>query len=343
MKNKIKTQSYIFLGSGGVGKTSCSTAFALSLAKQGKKIALLSIDPAKRLARSLNLKLGSEMHKVDVGLDYKGDVFAAMLDQKVVFDQMIEKFAKKQKTREKIYAHPLYVAASEKLSGPLEYMAVAKFFELVSSNKYDAVVLDTPPDVNALDFLARPNVLGAFMDLGIIKILLKPLHLANRFGLSKVFSAGESTVAKIAKLTGIDALNILVEFIVLCQEVIKGFNEVAQATKKIFKSPECHFVYVTRLEQRCLRSLRFMNQTLNDMGFQASAMVFAKVQKLANQKTDPFEHKRAKHIESIKSDMLSIFDGDFNHFSLSDFSHLTEPLEIVLSMSEEVLDKNVSI
>ncbi len=337
VKPNLKTMSYIFLGPGGVGKTSCSTAYAMSLAKEGKKVALLSIDPAKRLARGLNLKLGSEMLPIDLGEASQGELYAAMLDQKTVFDQMIEKYAKKQKTRQKIYAHPLYIAASEKLSGPLEYMAVAKFFDLVSSKKYDAVILDTPPDVNALDFLARPNVLGAFMDLGIIKILLKPIAMANRFGLSKLLSAGESTIAKIAKLTGIDALNILVEFMVLCQDVIKGFNEVAQATKKIFNSPECRFVYVSRLENRCMRSLKFMDHSLNQMGFKASACFFAKVPTDKAAKRSPFHQQRNEHMQGIKDQILGLFPNDFIHFTLGDFSGLAEPLDIVTAMSDEIV------
>ena len=89
MSKTTKTKSYIFLGPGGVGKTSCSTAYAMSVAKSGKKVALLSIDPAKRLARGLNLKLGNEMLAVDLGKGVSGELYAAMLDQKTVFDQML--------------------------------------------------------------------------------------------------------------------------------------------------------------------------------------------------------------------------------------------------------------
>ena len=86
-----------------------------------------------------------------------------MLDQKVVFDDMVAKHAPNQKTRDKILAHPLYETASLKVASALEYMALAKLQEMVSCQRYDFVVIDTPPDTNAIDFLVKPNVLARFI------------------------------------------------------------------------------------------------------------------------------------------------------------------------------------
>ena len=59
-------QICICAGSGGVGKTTTSAAIAMGMAAQGLKVAVLTIDPAKRLANSLGLpELGNEERMID--------------------------------------------------------------------------------------------------------------------------------------------------------------------------------------------------------------------------------------------------------------------------------------
>src|SRR2546421_12790312 len=79
----------ICAGAGGVGKTTTAAAIAMGMAARGKKVAVLTIDPAKRLANSLGLpELGNVERMVDperfaeAGVEMRGELWAMMLDAK---------------------------------------------------------------------------------------------------------------------------------------------------------------------------------------------------------------------------------------------------------------------
>ena len=103
----------ICAGSGGVGKTTTSAAIAMGMAAEGKKVAVLTIDPAKRLANSLGLpELGNEETLVDParfaehGIEMKGELWAMMPDAKRTFDDLVERHAPDEETRDRILVEP---------------------------------------------------------------------------------------------------------------------------------------------------------------------------------------------------------------------------------------------
>src|SRR5918999_3471445 len=153
----------ICAGSGGVGKTTTAAAIATGMAARGQKVAVLTIDPAKRLANSLGLaELGNEERQVDV--EVSGELWAMMLDPKRTFDDLVEKHAPDERTREAVLSNRIYQELSAAVAGSQEYMAMEKLYELHQEGRYDLLVLDTPPTRNALDFLEAPKKLAAFID-----------------------------------------------------------------------------------------------------------------------------------------------------------------------------------
>lgn len=265
----------VMLGAGGVGKTTTSVATALLGAKAGKRVALLSIDPAKRLAAALGIPLGNDLRSIEwpQGVTIEGTVDAAMLDQKAVFDRMVLRHAKGPEAAAKILEHPLYIAASSNLSGPLEYMALAKLQELADDPKYDLIVLDTPPDTHALDFLARPNVLSGFMDNKVMAWLIKPFLVAGRFGLGRLLSASEKLMGGIARITGGSALRSFAEFLVLIQEVLEGFQKSGERITGILQSPETAFVLVTIPTPAAARSAAHLDLELRELGYGVDVLI----------------------------------------------------------------------
>jgi anion-transporting ArsA/GET3 family ATPase len=235
----------VLLGAGGVGKTTSAIALALAAAQAGRRVALLSIDPARRLAAALGIELSGTLKRLALPADVTGSVHAAMLDQKAVFDAMVRKHAPSADVAAKILAHPVYLAVSSSLSGPLEYMALAKLRELAEDPAYDLVVLDTPPDTHALDFLARPDVLANFADNRVMSWLVKPFALAGRFGLAKVLGASERLMGGVAKITGMSTLHSLAEFLMLVQEVIDGFHRASEQVLAVLRGKDTAFVLVT--------------------------------------------------------------------------------------------------
>jgi arsenite-transporting ATPase len=260
----------VLLGAGGVGKTTTSIAVALAAAHQGRRVALLSIDPAKRLAAALGLTLGNQLKRIQMpaGLGSGGgSVDAAMLDHKAVFDDMVRKHAPNEQTAERILANSIYQAASTNLIGPLEYMALAKLQELSEDHRYDLVVLDTPPDTHALDFLARPNVLAGFFENKVMGWLIKPFVIAGRFGLGRLMTAGEKLMGGVAKVTGFAALHKFADFLILVQEVIEGFNRSGERVVQLLHRETTGFFLVTTPTKTSARSATNIAGELAKLGY----------------------------------------------------------------------------
>ena len=151
-------------GSGGVGKTTTSAALAMGLAAEGARVAVVTIDPARRLANALGVdELGNEPHLVDPerlaghGIEVRGELWAMMLDAKRTFDELIELLAPDERTRDEVLSNRIYQQLSGAVAGSQEFTAVAKLYELDKSGRFDVLVLDTPPSRNALDFLDAPD------------------------------------------------------------------------------------------------------------------------------------------------------------------------------------------
>ncbi|MBM4251746.1 MAG: ArsA family ATPase [Deltaproteobacteria bacterium] len=266
----------VMLGSGGVGKTTTSIMTALMAAQMGRRVALLSIDPARRLAAALGIPLSDRLRPILMPPDVRlpGSVDAAILDQKAVFDAMVSKHAPSMETAERILAHPVYQAASTNLAGPLEYMALAKLEELANNPDYDLLVLDTPPDTQALDFLTRPNVLAGFMENRVITWLIRPFIAASHFGLSRLFSAGERMMGGIAKVTGISALQNMGEFLLLIQEVIQGFHKSGEHIVEMLHRESTAFTLVTAPTEAAVRSSRGIVEELDKSSYLLKAVIF---------------------------------------------------------------------
>lgn len=266
----------IVIGAGGVGKTTSSVALAIHAARLGRRVALLSIDPAKRLAAALGIELGHELRPVlfPESSGIKGVLHAAMLDQKAVFDSMVRKHAPSPHIADKILRDPLYISASTNLSGPLEYMALARLQELAESPDWDLVVLDTPPDSHALDFLARPNVLSGFVENKVIGRLLKPIVMAGRIGLGGVASLSEKVLGGVTSITGFGALRSFGEFILLMQEVIEGFHRSGERVLEILRRDSTSFVLVCVPHKAAARAAEALSGELRSMGYVLEGAVF---------------------------------------------------------------------
>ena len=262
-----KTRILVTIGSGGVGKTTSSIAMALLGARMGKRVGLLSIDPAKRLADALGIRLGSELVRVQLKKSISGSLDAAMLDQKAVFDEMVKRFAPSPAMAQKIYANSIYKEVSTNLGGPLEYMALAKLESMLSQGQYDLIVLDTPPDTHALDFLARPNILSGFIENGVMSWLIKPFHLAQKLGAGALFKAGGRLMNGISSITGVKMLRVLAEFLVLMEDVIIGFNRVGREVTLSLKQSSTGFVLVSAPYNNAVRSAAHLMRELQNQNY----------------------------------------------------------------------------
>jgi anion-transporting ArsA/GET3 family ATPase len=238
----------ICAGSGGVGKTTSSAAIAVGMAARGKKVAVLTIDPAKRLADSLGLpELGNEERRVDpalfeaAGVDTNGgELWAMMLDAKATFDELVRRHAPDEETRDRILSNRIYQQLSAALAGSQEYMAMEKLFELYAENRYDLLVLDTPPTRSALEFLEAPKRLMQFIEGRALQVFMRP----TGFGM-RVFGRGTSVMFSILRrVTGVEVLEDLSEFFQAFSGMVGGFRERAKRVSELLAHPETCFLVV---------------------------------------------------------------------------------------------------
>ena len=262
----------ICAGSGGVGKTTTSAAIALGMAARGKKVAVLTIDPAKRLASSLGLaELGNEERRVEADVD--GELWAMMLDAKRTFDDLIELHAPDAGTRDAVLSNRIYKELSSAVAGSQEYMAMEKLHELHQEGRYDLLVLDTPPTRNALDFIDAPKKLSAFIDSRSLQFFTAPGFL----GL-KVFGRGASVLFSVMKrATGVDLLEDLSGFFRSFGDMASGFRERAVGVNQLLGDSRTAFVLVTSPRVDAIDEAAFFHRRLLDAGLPFAGVVANRV------------------------------------------------------------------
>ncbi|MGI8774709.1 MAG: ArsA family ATPase, partial [Actinomycetota bacterium] len=245
-------QIVVCAGSGGVGKTTAAAALALQAALEGKKAAVLTIDPARRLASSLGLKeLSNEPTKVhkrkftSAGLDPKGELWAMMLDTKTTFDEVVLQYAPSPEQAQRIINNRFYRSISSRLSGTQEYMAMEKLYELHGSGEYDLIVIDTPPTRHALDFLDAPKRLTDFFESRVLRWFLIPYMKAGG-GIFKVANVAAMTFLKLVKrIVGTEVLEDTAEFFGNLEGMYDGFKQRARDVAHLLQSKETAFVVIT--------------------------------------------------------------------------------------------------
>ena len=254
-------------GSGGVGKTTTAAALAMGAASEGAKVAVVTIDPARRLANSLGLEeLGNEPRLIDPerftehGVEMRGELWALMLDAKRTFDELIEHLAPDARTRDEVLSNRIYKQLSNAVAGSQEFTAIAKLYDLDASGEFDLLVLDTPPSRNALDFLDAPERLTGFFQGRAIKVFLRPAGFGGRIlgkGTGVAFSL-------LRRVTGVDLLNDLSVFFRALGGMIDGFVARADRVGALLSDPGTTFLIVTSPRHDPVEEAIFFHRKLSE-------------------------------------------------------------------------------
>src|SRR4051794_7236290 len=255
------TNIIVCCGSGGVGKTTTSAALALRAAEQGRKVVVLTIDPARRLAHSMGIeKLDNVPRPVPGVREGGGALEAMMLDMKRTFDDVVESQASPEKAAQ-ILANPFYIALSSSFAGTQEYMAMEKLGQLHAdhSHGWDLVVVDTPPSRSALDFLDAPERVSSFLDGRFIRLLLAPAR-----GPARLMTAGLGVVTNaLNRVLGAHVLRDLQTFVAAFDTLFGGFRQRAQRTYRLLQAPGTAFLVVAAPEPDALREAAYFVERLN--------------------------------------------------------------------------------
>jgi anion-transporting ArsA/GET3 family ATPase len=273
------TRIIVCCGSGGVGKTTAAAAIGLRAAEHGRKVVVLTIDPARRLAQSMGLsELDNTPRRIDDPsiVDKGGELHAMMLDMKRTFDEIVSAHAEPERA-EQLFANPFYQSLSSSFAGTQEYMAMEKLSQLRARDEWDLIVVDTPPSRSALDFLDAPQRLGRFLDGRMLRLLLAPARAGGR-AYVKVVSAGFGLFTRVlTKIMGSDVLRDLSTFVGALETMFGGFRERAQRTYDLLRTPGTAFLIVASPEPDALREASYFVDRLSADGMPLAGLVLNRV------------------------------------------------------------------
>lgn len=276
-----KGRLIVCAGPGGVGKTTTSAALGLRAALSGRRVIVLTIDPARRLANSLGLaELTNEPQKIDVsahiGAVEGGELWAMMLDQKQTLDDLVARYAPDKGAVRRSHENNIYKLLSSTLAGMQEYMALDKLHDLYTGGYYDLVVLDTPPTKNALEFLETPGRARQFFDDRIIKWFLPNQKAKGLLG-RVVNPAGSVVVGLLGRIFGQAFVDDLIEFfdtLSFLQEALRTRGEMIDF---ILRDPATHFLVITSADARRIKEALFFHEKLSSLNQKAGAFILNRV------------------------------------------------------------------
>lgn len=283
----------ICVGAGGVGKTSMAATMGVHAAMMGRKVLVLTIDPAKRLANSLGLhEFGNEETQIDLSSlgRTEGELWAMMLDGKHAFHELIDRVAEDESTKQAIYDNNIYQSIADTIVGNQEYMATEKLYDVIHSGGYDLVILDTPPVKNALDFLESPGRMAQFVDKRIMHWFLADSK--EKGMLRRLISSTSSKIfGLLGHIFGKDFLEDIAVFFQHFKELYEGFQERHQAVEALFRDPRTGFLIVLSPTEPAVEVARFFIDQLKTRKMPLLAVI-------ANQ------CHRAMEVSAQDSDML---------------------------------------
>ncbi len=262
-----RTGIIVCCGSGGVGKTTTSAALAVRAAMRGRKVVVLTIDPARRLAQSMGIEQLDNTPRPVPLKKAKGSLDAMMLDMKRTFDDVVTTQASPEKAKQ-ILENPFYIALSSSFAGTQEYMAMEKLGQIHRQAQkragkpdgYDLIVVDTPPSRSALDFLDAPERLSSFLDGRFIRLMLAPAR-----GPARLMTAGLGIVTgTLTKVLGAQVLKDMQTFVAAFDTLFGGFRQRAQKTFELLQADGTAFLVVASPEPDALREAAYFVERLRD-------------------------------------------------------------------------------
>jgi anion-transporting ArsA/GET3 family ATPase len=275
----------VFCGSGGVGKTTTAAATALvAAAELGGRVLVLTIDPARRLADALGLEsIGNVERRVPdealrgAGLEPRGELFAAMLDTKASWDDLVLRHAPDEETAYKVLGNSLYQNITARFVQSHDYIAMERLYDLHTNGRYDLIVVDTPPTRNAIDFLEAPKRMAEFFGGRLLRWLTMPYRLGGRRGARVVNFASRPFYQLADRILGSQFLQDIAEFFLSFQSMYDGFVARAEAVERLLHDRRTTFAVVTTLEGAPLREAEFFARELTRRQYPFGAMVLNRV------------------------------------------------------------------
>jgi anion-transporting ArsA/GET3 family ATPase len=282
----------VCVGAGGVGKTTTAAALALQAARRGRRTCVVTIDPARRLSDAMGLDgddaIDNEPRRVDIDIDINGsgELWAVMLDTAITFDALIRTYALSDAQAETILTNRFYRNIADSMGGAHEYMAMEKLYELHNDDRFDLVIVDTPPSTNAIEFLEAPNRITRFLDHRLYKVLVTPSG-----GLARAMNfAAQAFLRTVARIVGGSVVDDAIEFLAAFDGMEDGFRARATAVQELLRAEDTTFVLVTVPRRDTVDDAVDFVERLDEAGIEVDTLI-------ANRVHPKFTHRTGRDFD----------------------------------------------
>ncbi|MCH5641710.1 MULTISPECIES: ArsA family ATPase [unclassified Gordonia (in: high G+C Gram-positive bacteria)] len=336
-----ETRVVICCGAGGVGKTTTAAAMAMYAAEQGRTVAVLTIDPARRLAQSLGMsELTNDPQPVDID-GAKGTLDAMMLDMRRTFDEMVLEYSTPDRAAA-IMENSFYQTMASSFSGTQEYMAMEKLGKLIEQDHWDLIVVDTPPSRNALDFLDAPQRMSSFLSGRLMKVLV-----GGGRGVGRMVTGAMSLAMRgVSTIIGGDMLRDVATFVQSLDSMFGGFQDRAAKTYALLKQPGTQFAVVAAAEADALREAAFFVDRLSEEKMPLAGLILNRThpnltsisEESAHVALDSVTDELTRGVLQIHADRAATGKRELHLLQRFTASHPRVPLVGVPSLPFEVAD-----
>ncbi|MEK6629074.1 MAG: ArsA-related P-loop ATPase [Bdellovibrionota bacterium] len=315
------TKTLICIGSGGVGKTTMAASIGVGQASSGKKVLVLTIDPSLRLAQALGIKTDGELHQVNLASDSKGELWSCIINHKKTFEWFIRSAADKDSDDtsgraniEALLQNKLYQQLSGRLSGSQEFTSLISLYRFVSSNKFDLVILDTPPSQHTWNFLRAPEKISALFNEGVASWFrqnndqphTKKSVLKKMFNL-KILSYGTTQVLKALEvLTGSYFMKELSAFFEAVQKWQGPLENYVMSCHRLLISAETEFVLVTALDSSRITEAQKLSREIQKQGYRLSSVIINRIPSWTHAQKNAASNIRSPRVNELIKYYLSL-------------------------------------
>jgi anion-transporting ArsA/GET3 family ATPase len=304
-------------GAGGVGKTTTAAVLAMEAAHRGRRACVVTIDPARRLADAMGLA-GLTDTPAPVDGPWPGELWAMMLDTKSTFDALVAAHAADAEQAEEILGNRFYRNISGSLSGTQEYMAMEKLYQLHAEDRFDLVVVDTPPTRNALDFLEAPRRLTRFLDHRLYRILVAPTR-----GIARAVNlAAQTFLRTVSRVVGAEVVEDAIGFFSAFDGMEAGFRERAASVVELLSDETTAFVLVTAPRRDVVEEAHFFADKLADAGIEVRALIVNRVHPRFSDEPMAVLRRRADALSGTALAPFALNLAEFSAIAATEEAHL---------------------